>query len=448
MTQIFNAMFHSLKQLIPQALKNVFHLGEAILVNIIYGFPAYSFRSMAGWPAKKLVVIGVTGTNGKTTTTQFIARILEQAGKKVAVASTINFKIAGEEIVNTSKLTTLSRWRLQKFLRQAVDAGCTHAVLEVSSHALDLYRLWGVPFQVAVMTNVTREHLDYHQTMTEYRRTKQKLFLSAEQAVINLDMEEPEFFHPDAKKPAIFYSTKNQNAHLLAQNIELDFKGTEFSVDGVRFRLQIPGLFNIENALAALGVAQLLGIDFSVAREALESVVSVPGRMELVPNAINADIIIDYAVTPDAFEKLYASILPLKIPGTKIIHVFGACGERDRGKRPLMGEIASGYADVVILTNEDPFYENPEQIIDDIEKGVTKKKLARPAGWDKDYFRIFDRRQAIRKALMLAEIGDIVLITGKGAETSMAIGNQRLSWSERAVVEEELAKLASGGASH
>jgi len=141
-------------------------------------------------------------------------------------------------------------------------------------------------------------------------------------------------------------------------------------------------------------------------------------------------------VTPDAFEKLYASILPLKIPGTKIIHVFGACGERDRGKRPLMGEIASGYADVVILTNEDPFYEDPEQIIDDIEKGVTKKK-------DKNYFRIFDRREAIRKALSLAEIGDIVLITGKGAETSLAIGDKRLPWSERAVVEEELERLSS-----
>lgn len=416
-------MFHALKQAIPQSLKNVFHLCEAIVGNILYGFPA-----------RKLIVIGVTGTNGKTTTTQFIARILEFAGKKVAVASTINFKIAGEEIVNTSKLTTLSRLKLQKFLRQAVNAGCTHAVLEISSHALDQNRVWGIPCDIAVMTNVTREHLDYHQTMAAYRRTKRRLFLKADRAVISLDMVEPEYFHPDAKKPVIFYSTKDQQAHLLAQNIGLDFKGTEFTVDGVQFHLHIPGLFNIENALAALGVAKLLGIDFAVAKEALESVISVPGRMEMVPNVMNADIIIDYAVTPDAFEKVYASILPLKIPGTKIIHVFGACGERDRGKRPMMGEIASSYADIIILTNEDPFHEDPQQIIDDIEKGVTKKK-------DKDYFRIFDRRQAIHKALSFAEIGDIVLITGKGAETSMAIGDKRLSWSERVVVEEELEKL-------
>ncbi|MDP3957752.1 MAG: UDP-N-acetylmuramoyl-L-alanyl-D-glutamate--2,6-diaminopimelate ligase [bacterium] len=418
-------MFHALKQAIPQSLKNIFHLCEAILGNILYGFPA-----------KKLTVIGVTGTNGKTTTTQFIARILEQSGKRVAVASTINFKVAGEEIVNRSKLTTLSRLKLQKFLRQAVDAGCTHAVLEASSHALDQNRVWGIPCDIAVMTNVTREHLDYHQTMAEYRRAKRRLFLKAKRAVISLDMVEPEYFHPDTKKPVIFYSIKNPQAHLLAQSIGLDFKGTEFTADGVQFHLHIPGLFNIENALAALGVAQLLGIDFIVAKEALGSVTSVPGRMELVPNIMNADIIIDYAVTPDAFEKVYASILPLKIPGTKIIHVFGACGERDRGKRPLMGEIASSYADIIILTNEDPFHEDAEQIIDDIEKGVTKKK-------DKNYFRIFDRREAIHKALSLAEIGDIVLITGKGAETSMAIGNKRLPWSERGVVEEELTKLTS-----
>jgi UDP-N-acetylmuramyl-tripeptide synthetase len=284
------------------------------------------------------------------------------------------------------------------------------------------------------MTNVTREHLDYHKTMDEYRKAKCRLFHLAKQAVVNLDMEDSHYFCVDEKKRAILYSTKNQNAHLLAEHIELDFNGTEFSVGDIRFHLHLPGLFNIENALAALGVAQLLNIDFSVASEALTSVTNVPGRMELVPNTKNADIIIDYAVTPDAFEKLYESVLPLKIPGTKIIHVFGACGERDRGKRPQMGEIASSYADIIILTNEDPYYEDPEQIIDDIEKGVTKKK-------EKDYFRIFDRREAIHKALELSEIGDIVLVTGKGAEEMMAMKEKRLPWNERMVIEEELQTL-------
>jgi UDP-N-acetylmuramoyl-L-alanyl-D-glutamate--2,6-diaminopimelate ligase len=284
--------------------------------------------------------------------------------------------------------------------------------------------------------------------MEEYRVAKKKLFEKAEKAVINADMEEPEYFRIPGKE-AISYSVKDVSAHLFAEHVELDFKGTEFAVDGIEFRLHLPGLFNIENALAALGVARLLQIDFAVAKEALESIAGVPGRMELVPNHVEADILIDYAVTPDAFEKLYASIIPLKIPGSKIIHVFGACGERDRGKRPMLGEIASSHADIIILTNEDPYYEDPEQIIDDIEKGLPESLRERSesmrAGmtknYGKSYFRIFDRREAIHKALSLMEIGDIVLITGKGAEETMAFGAKRVPWNERKVVEEELKGL-------
>lgn len=426
---------HSLRRLIsrllPQAVKNQYHLLQAVAACISFGFPG-----------RKLVVIGVTGTNGKTTTTQFIARILEHTGKKVSVASTINFQIGEKKWSNASKFTTLSAWQLQKFLREAVAEGCEYAVIETSSHALDQYRVWGVPYAIAVMTNVTREHLDYHQTMAAYRRVKQSLFLRAKQSIINMDMEDPGYFCPDKKKRALFYSIKEQSAHIFAEKIELDFKGTSFIVDTLHFRLQMPGLFNIENALAALGVARLLNIDFSSAREALAGVTGVPGRMELVPNARDIDIIIDYAVTPDAFEKLYASILPLKIPGTNIIHVFGACGDRDRGKRPLLGEIASGYADIVILTNEDPYYEDPEQILDEIEQGVTKKNSLLPTDGKKSFFRIFDRRAAIHQALALAEIGDIVLVTGKGAESSIAIGDKRVPWNEKQVIEEELAKIS------
>jgi UDP-N-acetylmuramoyl-L-alanyl-D-glutamate--2,6-diaminopimelate ligase len=408
-----------LSRLLPQGVKNLYHLLQAVLACVAFGFPG-----------KKIRVIGVTGTNGKTTTSQFIARILSSSGKRVALASTINFQIGEKTWVNSSKFTTLSAWKLQKFLKQAVAEQCEYAVIETSSHALDQNRVWGIPYEIAVMTNVTREHLDYHGTMERYREAKCRLFRRAQKAVVNLDMEEPAYFCGTEGK-AVTYSTRNPQAQILATDITLDFKGTEFTVDERRFHLQIPGLFNIENALAALGVARLLEIDFEIAKDALASVPGVPGRMELVPNHINADILIDYAVTPDAFEKLYASILPLKIPGSQIIHVFGACGERDRGKRPQMGEIASSYADVIILTNEDPYHEDGERIIDEIEQGVTKKK-------DKDYFRIFDRRQAIHKALSLAEIGDIVLITGKGAEETMAIGDERLPWKERQVIEEEL----------
>lgn len=407
---------------LPQQLKNLYHLMCAFLACVYFGFPA-----------KKLTVIGVTGTNGKTTTAQMIARIVEQSKKRVALASTISFQIADRKWVNASKFTTLSPWHLQKFLYEAATEGCTYAVIETSSHALDQHRVFWIPYRVAVMTNVTREHLDYHQTMEEYRKAKQKLFLRAPQAVLNADMEHSEYFHI-AGTEVIRYSLKDPSAHLFAEHIELDFTQTEFTVEDVRFRLHLPGLFNIENALAALGVAKLLGISLSVAKEALENLAGVPGRMELVKNTHDLDIIVDYAVTPDAFEKLYASILPLKIPGSKIIHVFGACGDRDRGKRPMLGEIASRYADIVILTNEDPYFEDPEHIIDEIEKGITKKK-------DKNYFRIFDRRAAIRKALALGEIGDIILITGKGAEETMAFKAERVLWNDRRVIEEELTKL-------
>jgi UDP-N-acetylmuramyl tripeptide synthase len=182
-----------------------------------------------------------------------------------------------------------------------------------------------------------------------------------------------------------------------------------------------------------IGVARLLEIPVSTQQAALASITGVPGRMQLVPNDKKVDIIIDYAVTPDAFEKLYASVLPLKIPGTKIVHVFGACGDRDQGKRPILGEIAAKDADVVILTNEDPYTEDGEKIIDMIEPGVDRFKTK-----DKNYFRIYDRRQAIAKALSIAEIGDIVLLTGKGAETAMAIGDKRIPWNERQTVLELL----------
>ncbi|MGK2848466.1 MAG: UDP-N-acetylmuramoyl-L-alanyl-D-glutamate--2,6-diaminopimelate ligase [Minisyncoccota bacterium] len=415
-------MKHALSRLLPKQIKNIAHLIQAILACVYFGFPA-----------RKLTVIGVTGTNGKTTTTQFIARILERAGKSIAMASTIQFQINDKQWVNTSKFTTLSSWKLQRFLAQAVQAKCEYAVIETSSHALDQHRVWGIPYAIAVMTNVTREHLDYHETMEKYRLAKRRLFTQATRAVINRDMEEPEFFIEACRRPPLLYGIKNHQAQLLAENIEMHFQRTEFRVQGVMFHLNVPGVFNIENALASLGVAQILGIDFALAQEALASILGIPGRMELVPNTLGADILIDYAVTPDAFEKLYASILPLKIPGTKIIHVFGACGERDRGKRPLLGAIASHYADNIILTNEDPYYENPEQILDDIEVGITKKA--------KDYSRIFDRRQAIQHALSLAEIGDIVLITGKGAETTIADKGKRLPWNERDVVEKALRNI-------
>ncbi len=416
-------MKHFLSRFFPQRIKNFLHASEAVLSSWYFNHPA-----------EKLVIIGVTGTNGKTTTCQLIASILEEDGKKVALATTINFRISGREKINASKFTTLSGRKLQRFLKEAVDAGCTHAVLEVSSHALDQGRVRNISYEVAVITNVTREHLDYHKTMEGYRRAKRRLFQKAKKSVVNLDMWEPDFFlKGDAEEWT--YSTVKDTADLFAHSITTSLEGSSFVVSQVSFRLQLPGVFNIENALAAIGAASAVGVTLETAARGIEKVTLVQGRMDRVENPLGADIFIDYAVTPDALEKLYALVSSARKAPSKIIAVFGACGDRDRGKRPIMGKIVSSHADIIILTNEDPYYEDPEQILDEIEKGISGKKK------DLSLFRILDRREAIRKALSLLRPGDTLLLTGKGAEETLAIGEERLPWNDRSVIEEELRKL-------
>lgn len=419
-------MHHILSRLVPQSVKNIlYHRPFSFMAAVRFGFPG-----------RRLRVIGITGTNGKTTTTQFVAHILEKSGSRIAMASTINFQIGERRWNNASKFTTLSAWKLQRFLRDAVRAGCEYAVIETSSHALDQGRVSGIPYAIAVMTNVTREHLDYHRTMAAYRRAKRQLFERARMAVVNLDMEDPEeYLSAHRFEKQLSYGIEHSAADLVATDIEETLSGSTFRVRGIACSLHLPGRYNIENALAALGTAELLGIDLGQAAAALGEITGVPGRMESVPNTRGASIIIDYAVTPDSLEKLYALVARMRPDGKRIIAVFGACGERDRGKRPMMGRIVSAQADIVILTNEDPYHEDPERIIDEIEQGIAGKEK------EKDWFRIFDRRVAIAKALSLAEPGDIVVITGKGAEETMAIGDQRLPWSERAVILEELGKM-------
>ncbi len=392
----------------------------------------------------------MTGTNGKTTTVQMIAKILEEAGnpvepgghgaRKVAVASTINFRINGNEEINKTKFTTLSSWAVQKFIKKALKNGCEYLVLETSSHSLDQYRVWGVVYDTAVITNVTREHLDYHKTMEEYRKSKMRLLKKAKTAIVNLDMEEPEEFLNVSNGKRITYSLKNSKADVLAENIEVGIQDTRYKVRDTNFKLNLLGEFNIENALAAISVAISENIDLETIAKALEKINLVPGRMERVINGKGINIIIDYAVTPDSLEKLYELIKSIRDnspeirENSKIIAVFGSCGERDRGKRPIMGEIVSKEADFVIVTNEDPYDEDPMQIINEVSKGI-KNRIE-----GNNFWKILDRREAIRKALELAKAGDFVVVTGKGAEETMAVGDKRIPWNDRKVIEEELSK--------
>lgn len=420
-----------MKKLIPQSIKNIYHLLQAILANVWFGFPS-----------KKIKVIGVTGTNGKTTTTQMITRILAEAGKQVAMASTINFKLGDQEWVNATKFTTLSAWSVQKFIAQAVKSGAEYLVLETSSHALDQCRVWGVEYQTAVITNVTREHLDYHHTMEQYRLAKQKIFRQVKTAIVNLDMERPEDFLKCCAERKMAYTINNMNSALATEVVKgkdvfAGLDGVRFQVRDVNMHLQLLGEFNLENALAAVCVAIAEKIDLEIAKRALEKMTGVPGRMEAIANSKDLNIIVDYAVTPDSLEKLYAVINNLRqVRHGKIIAVFGSCGERDRGKRPLMGEIVAQATDYVFVTNEDPYFEDPQQIINEVFAGVVKNKTENETCW-----RVLDRREAIAKALQLAKPGDFVVVTGKGAEETMAVGKERIAWNDKQVILEELQKL-------
>jgi UDP-N-acetylmuramoyl-L-alanyl-D-glutamate--2,6-diaminopimelate ligase len=297
--------------------------------------------------------------------------------------------------------------------------------------------VWGVKYKTAVITNVTREHLDYHKTMEKYRQAKAKLFHQAQIAIVNADMMNPEEFLQYNNRKKITYSLKNREADFLAENMNLEINKSSFSIRKQEFILNLIGDFNIENALAAISVGVAEGIDLATCARALEKISGVPGRMEYVPNDKDLNILVDFALTPDALEKLYNLLIRIKKPTARVIAVFGACGERDRGKRPIVGEVISRFADFVIVTNDDLFHEDPAQIIADIVAGIKKKK----ENENENFWIIPDRRAAITKALQLAQPDDLIAVTGMGAEETMVIGDQKITWNDRAVILEELAKL-------
>ncbi|NCA94251.1 MAG: UDP-N-acetylmuramoyl-L-alanyl-D-glutamate--2,6-diaminopimelate ligase, partial [Sphingobacteriia bacterium] len=449
-------------------IKNIYHLLQAVLANIRFGFPS-----------RKLKVIGVTGTNGKTTTVQMVTKILEEAGFGVAMASTINFKLGEEEWVNKTKFTTLSPWKVQGFIKKAIDKKCDYLVLETSSHSLDQYRVWGVDYDLAVITNVTREHLDYHKTMKIYREAKLRLFRKARKLVVNLDMENPEDFYDFPNKEMIYGYTlednevENEEIEVIqAREIKNFNQFSQFKVRDTEYILNLPGRFNIENALAAISIGIIYGVKAEKIKIALEKIKNISGRMEYVPNNRGLNIIIDYAVTPDSLKKLYTLIREVNTENKRIIAVFGSCGERDRGKRPIMGEIVARKADFVIVTNEDPYREEPVQIINEVFAGIVGEdvdnlsknlqfKIFPPATVEhlrsgnlqsisngkirnkmkkegENAWRILERREAIRFALGIAQSGDFVIVTGKGAEETMAIGDKRIPWNDKQVILEEL----------
>lgn len=436
-----------IRRFLPDWLVNYYHLTVAVSAAVFYRFPA-----------KKLRVIGVTGTNGKTTTCHLIVAILEAAGRRVGMTTTIDFKIAETLVENNLKMTSLNPFVVQKLLRRMVEADCQDAVIEVTSIALDQHRLWGIPFYGAVFTNLTHDHLDYHQTMENYRSSKEKLFSSRPGlSVINRDDETADYFLSHSANRTISYGI-NEGGEVVAKKVYARPGGTDFvllvSNRQASINLPLPGVFNVYNALAAAAACLGLGIDLETVVEALNNAAPVAGRMEVVEAGQAFTVIIDYAHTPDALQKVYQTLKPT-VRG-KLISVLGAAGDRDRTKRPILGALAGRYADYVFITDEDPYTEDPQAIIDEVAAGVPRGRPRRgrmkvnreseipfkykDTGEEIWWWRVLDRRAAIERALKMARPQDVVLVTGKGAEKAMAVGHELIPWSDRQVLEELLVK--------
>jgi len=389
-------------------------------------------RAFYGYPARNIPIIGVTGTNGKTTVTYLIKSILEDAGKKVGLIGTIANMIGPKML--PAERTTPESVDLQKLFKDMQDEGVDAIVMEVSSHSLSLKRVAGVEFEVGVFTNLTQDHLDFHNTLEEYREAKAKLFLQSRQAAINIDDETGRMFAEKVQGPLWTYGI-SRTAQVFARDIEITSKGVLFQLflpDGSSMiSLNIPGLFSVYNALAAATACHALGVPIHNIRAGLEKVKGIPGRFELLNPGTEYSVIIDYAHTPDGLE----NVLKTARDFTKgrVITVFGCGGDRDPSKRPIMGEVAGRYSDFCIITSDNPRNEDPMAIIQQIIPGV--KKTACP------YVVIEDRREAIAYALNHGRAGDVIILAGKGHETYQILkNNQVIPFDEREVVAELLGK--------
>lgn len=395
-----------------------------------------------GNPSKKLFVIGVTGTAGKSTTVIMCAQILNYAGKKCGYITTTGSSDGSTTKVNTHGLSMPGGWMLQQQLAEMVNNGCTHAIVECTSEGLQQNRHLGINFQMALFTNLSPAHIDSHGSFDNYRAAKGKLFsaLNGHGTIgANLDDPNKNFFldfrstekfgvsmRPDLPKP------ENMKV-LFAENVKVNDK-ISFEVSKVKFDLNLFGTFNVTNALLAIGAADNLGVGLNESAAALSKIGTVPGRMEIIKAPSGTTVVVDYAPEPTAMEASLRSIL--LIPHHKIIHVFGSTGgHRDVAKRFLFGEISARFADTIIITNDDVYDSDPQEIAKNVREGIERaeKKTV------KDIEIILDRKDAIAQALKLAGREDIVLITGKGSEQFLVLpNNQRITWDDRKVVKELL----------
>jgi len=463
-----NKILHFIKKFIPvklfKKLQPAYHLTFAWLASFLYKNPS-----------EKLIVIGVTGTTGKTTVIHLIAKTLEEAGYKVGYTSTAMFKIGDKEWNNDKKMTMLGRFFTQKMLRKMLSEKCQYAIIETTSQGIEQFRHKFINYDILIFTGLYPEHIEAHGSFENYKNAKLKLFAHLQNCkpkytddkkniqvieneikkihcekvrktvIVNGDSEHATDFLNFKAEEKFLYQAKQNDRKIEDKKIQVvkaemivsNEHGIHFVVSDTHFDLKLMGEFNISNALAAIACGLSQGLTLAVLKNGLEKIAGVPGRFERVNVGQNFSVVVDYAFEPNAVAKLYETVK--KIKHHKIIHVLGSAGGgRDISRRPVLGRIAGESADIVFVTNEDPYDDNPQIIIDQVALGAEKAgKIL-----DKDLFKILDRREAIAKALRTAGRGDIVLITGKGNEQAIASANgAMIEWDDRKVIREELQKL-------
>src|SRR5581483_5626240 len=411
------------KSLIPQKIFRLIepwgHLAEAILFNFINGFPA-----------RGLKVIGVTGTDGKTTTSFLIHKMLSQAGHKTGLMTTVAYGVGDDLKPQKRHMTTTPVPVLLKQIKEIKSQGAEWLVLETTSHALAQNRVWGIPYSIAVLTNVSREHLDYHGTFEKYLAAKRRLFKLTNKnrqgfrtGIVNADDDRSELF---SSAILIDFTYGITEGDFRATNINLSSSKSNYQA---RFKEEtydivcnLPGKFNVYNSLAAVAVGKVAGLTKKQIEQGISALDSVPGRMQEIDEGQPFKVIIDYAVTPSALETALKTLQ--EITKGNVILVFGATGNRDKGKRPIMGEIAGKNADLIFLTDDETYTENPDKIRQAVYKGIEK---ARGVAKTKE---ISDRQRAIEAALKIANRGDSVIITGMGHQTTRNMGGREIRWSD------------------
>jgi len=388
-----------------RSIKNIFHLFNAFAACLYYGFPA-----------RKLHMIGITGTDGKTTTTHLIYEILSEAEKNVSMISSVYARVGGKEYDTGFHVTTPDPWFLQQMLKKAVDHGDTHFVLEVTSHGLDQNRVWGIPFGIGVITNITPEHLDYHFTYEEYARSKIKLLERSKVAIVNRE----------DRSYKLIYDLRFKIQELITYGL----KTGDVMLQTFKFKTTLPGDYNKYNILAAYTATKQFGISDDVIRKTVAGFKGIKGRYEVIKTKYGFGIIIDFAHTSNGLEQVLSTVRK-KTEG-RLIHVFGCAGLRDYKKRPVMGEISGRIADISVITEEDYRIEDFYSIVEQIKSGMKRKQNVHVYK---------SRQEAINFATSGAKRGDIVILTGKGHERSLCRGTKEYPWSEHEAVKKALKRL-------